>query len=101
SRMWVATFQDGAKYARERVNSTVESKLAGDVIEVSVKHSLDPKLYDLPLTARTTIPSDWKIARFRQGNDVRWLPVHREAGETFVVYRIAPNVTPATIEKVN
>jgi hypothetical protein len=100
-RMWVATFQDAAKYARERVNSTVTSKLAGSVIEVSVSHKLDPKLYDVPLTARTDIPTDWKLVRFRQGEDTRWVPIHREGGKTFVTYRIAPNGKTATLEKVD
>src|SRR5262245_52804698 len=90
-RMWIATFQDGARYARERMASKVITQRAGDAIEVSVTHSLDPKLYDLPLTARTTIPADWRVVRFRQGDQVRWLPVHREKGGTFVVYRIVPN----------
>ena len=52
-RLWVATFEDAAKYARERMASKVTTKRVGDAIEVSVNHSLDPKLYDLPLTART------------------------------------------------
>jgi peptidoglycan/xylan/chitin deacetylase (PgdA/CDA1 family) len=98
-RLWIATFQDGAKYARQRMSSKVTTKTAGDAIEVSVTHSLDPKLYDLPLTARTTIPADWKVVRFRQGDDIRWVPVHREAGNTSVIYRIAPNGTVARLEK--
>src|SRR2546421_193344 len=72
SHMWIATFQDGAKYARERVNSSVKSNVNGDAIEVSVTHSLKPDVYDIPLTARTTIPADWRLVRFRQGDDVRW-----------------------------
>jgi peptidoglycan/xylan/chitin deacetylase (PgdA/CDA1 family) len=98
-RLWVATYQDGAKYTRERANSSVETRPAGEAIEVSVKHSLDPKLYDVPLTARTTIPTDWRIARFRQGSEVRWLPVHRGEGEPYVLYRIAPDGKMARIEK--
>jgi len=58
---------------------------------VTVPHSLKPELCDLPLTVRTTILADWCVVRFRQGDDVRWLPVHREGGEPFVHYRIAPN----------
>jgi peptidoglycan/xylan/chitin deacetylase (PgdA/CDA1 family) len=96
--LWIATFQDGAKYARERVNSNVQTNLAGDTIEVSVTHSLDPELYDVPLTARTLIPADWHVVKFRQGKDVRWLPVHREASEPFVMYRITAG-KPATLEK--
>jgi hypothetical protein len=98
-RMWIATFQDGAKYARERVNSTLRTNVSGDAIEVSVTHTLKQEIYDLPLTARTTIPADWRLVRFRQGDDVRFLPVHREGGEPFVMYRIAPNEKPARLEK--
>src|SRR5262245_33789286 len=96
---WVATYQDGAKYAREHHGSTVTSKMAGAAIEVSVSHKLDPKLYDLPLTAKTIVPNDWQVVRFRQGSDLRWLPIHREGGQTFVLYRIAPNGVPATLER--
>ena len=79
--------------------SKVITQRAGDAIEVSVTHSLDPKLYDLPLTARTTIPADWRVVRFRQGDQVRWLPIHREKGATCVIYRIVPNGVVARLEK--
>ena len=101
SRLWFATFQDGAKYARERIASSVKSNAAGDTIEVTVTHTLQPDVYDVPLTARTTIPTDWRLVRFRQGNDVRWLPVHREGGEPFVMYRIAANGKSAVLEKAS
>jgi len=97
--LWVATFQDGAKYARERHNSAIATKASGDRIEVTVTHSLDQTLYDLPLTAKTPIPADWKLVRFQQGQDARWLPVHHEGDATYVMYRIAPNGQPATLEK--
>jgi peptidoglycan/xylan/chitin deacetylase (PgdA/CDA1 family) len=99
SRLWVPTFQEGIKYIRERMHSKVSSRRAGEAIEVSVSHSLDPKLYNLPLTARTTIPNDWKTVRFRQGTEERWLPIHREGGETSVLYRIIPDGSVATLEK--
>jgi len=86
SRLWLATFQDGAKYARERVHSKVTTSRSGDAITVTVTHSLDAKVYDLPLTARTEIPADWKIVRIRQGDDVRWLPISREGANSSVIY---------------
>ncbi len=98
--LWAATFQDGTKYTRERMRSTVKTNLAGDTIEVTVAHSLDKTLYDLPLTARTAIPADWKLVRFKQGNDVRWLPIHREGDASYVTYRIQPNGSVATLEEV-
>jgi peptidoglycan/xylan/chitin deacetylase (PgdA/CDA1 family) len=99
TRLWVATFQDAGKYARERMSSKLTARQVGDAFEVTLTHSLDRKLYDLPLTARTTIPADWRVVRFSQGADVRWLPVHRSGGETFVLYRIAPNAGAAKLEK--
>jgi peptidoglycan/xylan/chitin deacetylase (PgdA/CDA1 family) len=99
TRLWVATYQDGAKYARERHASAVVAKAGGDRIEVTVTHSLDKNLYDLPLTVKTWLSGDWKLAHFQQGQDARWLPIHHEGDSTFVLYRIAPNGPPAVLEK--
>jgi peptidoglycan/xylan/chitin deacetylase (PgdA/CDA1 family) len=99
SRLWIPTFQEGIKYIRERMHSEVVSRRNGESIEVSVRHSLDPKLYNLPLTARTIIPNDWKTVHFSQGKDERWLPIHRDGGETSVLYRIVPDGSVATLEK--
>ena len=90
-RLWVATFQDGGKYIRERMRSTVTTTQAGQAIEVTVTHALDPKQYDLPLTARTTVPAEWISAQVTQGTQTRTIPVQRESGESYVQYRIAPN----------
>jgi peptidoglycan/xylan/chitin deacetylase (PgdA/CDA1 family) len=99
SRLWVATFQDGGKYMRERMRSTVATKQAGRAIEVTVTHALDPKLYDLPLTARTTVPADWTSAQVRQGKETRTLAVEREGGDSYVQYRLAPNAGVARLER--
>ena len=99
TRLWVATYQDAAKYARERHASAVVAKAGGDRIEVTVTHSLDKKLYDLPVTVKTRLPDDWKLAHFQQGQDACWLPVHHEGDSSFVLYRIAPNGPPAVLEK--
>ena len=99
TRLWVATYQDAAKYARERHASAVVAKAGDDRIEVTVTHSLDKKLYDLPLTVKTRLPGDWKLAHFRQGQDACWLPIHHEGDSNFVLYQIAPNGPPAVLEK--
>lgn len=98
-RLWVATFADAAKYARQRMASRVMTKQSGDVIEVAVRHTLDPTLYDLPLTAKTTVPADWKLARVRQGNATTTVPVQREQGETYVIYRVTPTGTAVRLER--
>ena len=98
-RLWVATFQDGAKYARERMRSTVNTKPAGDAIEVTVTHKLSRNLYDLPLTARTTVPSDWTSVQIRQGSQTRTAPVQKDGGESYVQYAIAPNGGVARLQR--
>jgi hypothetical protein len=90
-RLWAATYQDGVKYARERVRSTVNTKQAGNAIEVTVTHKLDPRFYDLPLTARTTVPSDWTAVQIRQGRQTGTAPVQKDGGESYVQYAITPN----------
>jgi hypothetical protein len=79
--------------------STVTTKQAGNVIEVTVTHSLDSKLYNLPLTARTTVPSQWTSVQFTQGKVTREIPVRREGGNSYVMYRVAPNAGVARITR--
>jgi len=77
----------------------VTTKQAGQAIEVNVTHSLDKKLYDLPLTARTTVPADWTSVQVRQGGKTSTVPVRREGGESYAQYRIAPNGGAARLER--
>jgi peptidoglycan/xylan/chitin deacetylase (PgdA/CDA1 family) len=97
-RLWVATFADAAKYARERMASRVTTRQSGNALEVTVRHSLDPKRYDLPLTARTTVPAAWSSVRINQGSTTTIVPVHRERGEAYVLYRVRPNGDAARLE---
>jgi len=98
-RLWVATFRDAGKYARERMASKVATKQSGDVIEVNVTHSLDPKLYNLPLTARTIVPAQWTSVRVRQGRTDATVPVQRDSTSSYVMFRITPNGGAARLER--
>ena len=100
-RLWVATFKEAAKYARERMASNVTIKQAGNAIEVTVRHSLNPKLYRLPLTAKTTVPNEWGTVRVSQGDMKTTVPVRREGSTSYVMYRITPNGPAARIERAN
>jgi peptidoglycan/xylan/chitin deacetylase (PgdA/CDA1 family) len=98
-RLWVATFRDAARYARERMSSKVTTGQSGDIVEVTVNHSLDPGLYNLPLTARTTVPAQWTSVEFTQGKTALTLPVKQEGGSSFVLYRIVPNGGTARLRR--
>jgi hypothetical protein len=79
--------------------SRVTTKQAGNAIEVTVRHSLDPKRYDLQLTARTTVPAEWSAVRISQGSRRTTIPVQRERTDSYVTYRIAPNGSVARLER--
>ena len=96
-RLWVATFADAGKYARERMASRVTTKQSGEGIDVTVTHALDPTLYDLPLTAQTTVPASWTSVRVTQGSTSFTVPVRRDATGAHVIYRILPNGTAAQL----
>ena len=101
SRLWVATFKDAAKYARERMATRVTTKRAGEVIEVAVTHSLNAKLYDLPLTARTAVPAEWTTVEVQQANATRTVGVQRDQGSAYVLYRVTPNAGVARLRPRN
>jgi peptidoglycan/xylan/chitin deacetylase (PgdA/CDA1 family) len=90
-RVWIATYQDGAKYIRERMKAVVNTSAAGQAIEVTVTHPLDPKVYDVPLTARTTVPAQWTSAQVTQGPESKKVAVQNDAGGSYVQYRVIPN----------
>ena len=58
--LWVATFQDVAKYMRERVHSQATSYQNGDGISVLLHSDLTNMNYDLPLTLKTSVPTNGK-----------------------------------------
>ena len=98
-RLWVATYQDGSRYMRERMSSAVTSRQTGQSIEVTVKHSLDSKVYDLPLTARTTVPAAWTSVRVRQGSTTQTVATKKDGDRTFAQYRVAPDGSVVRLDR--
>jgi peptidoglycan/xylan/chitin deacetylase (PgdA/CDA1 family) len=97
-KLWVATYQDEAKYIRERMRANIQTVQSGQTIEVTVTHPLDPKKYDLDLTARTTVPAGWKTVDVRQGPRSQKVTVVESPAGNYVQYRITPNSGAARIE---
>ena len=98
-RVWIATYQDGANYIRERMTAVVKTSAAGQAIEVTVTHPLDPKVYDVPLTARTTVPAQWTSAQVTQGTESKKVAVQNDAGGSYVQYRVIPNAGVARLAR--
>jgi peptidoglycan/xylan/chitin deacetylase (PgdA/CDA1 family) len=97
--LWVATYQDGAKYIRERMKSKVDTRQSREAIEVTITNTFDPKVYDVPLTARTTVPEAWASAQVTQGKDVKKIVARNDGTGRYVQYHVMPNAGPARIVK--
>lgn len=96
-KLWAPTYQDGVKYVRERMRAKIDTRQNGPAIEVTITHPLDPKKYDVPLTARTTVPAQWTSAKVTQGRDIKTIPVQKDGA--YVQYRVMPNAGAVRIEK--
>jgi peptidoglycan/xylan/chitin deacetylase (PgdA/CDA1 family) len=89
--LWVATFADATKYMRERMSAQINTEETGDKITISLTHSLDPAHYNVPLTLKSYVPSDWKKVTVRQGSTERSLDSQNDDRGTFVMYQAQPN----------
>jgi peptidoglycan/xylan/chitin deacetylase (PgdA/CDA1 family) len=98
-RLWVATFGDVTKYMRERQNGRVRTTQSGRELEVRLTHSLDARLYDAPLTLRTSVPNAWTSVRVSQGSRNTTVPVQKDARGTFIVYDAEPGNTAVTLRQ--
>lgn len=89
--LWIATFQDVAKYIRERQAGTVATYREGDAITVVLRSSLTDLSYDLPLTLKTYVPKEWNAVEVQQGQRTKQIQVARENGTNYVMYQAIPN----------
>jgi peptidoglycan/xylan/chitin deacetylase (PgdA/CDA1 family) len=99
ARLWTATFQDAFKYVRERMNAKLEFTARPGSVTVFLSHGLDRRIYDLPLTLRTAVPTAWKTVDLRQGTKKIILPVQKQGDVAFVQYRALPNAGKIIIAK--
>jgi hypothetical protein len=89
--LWIATFQDVAKYMRERTHADVQSYTDGEAISVVLRQSLTDLSYDLPLTLKTSVPSEWQRVEARQANRSQVVPVLHDVAHSYVLYQAVPN----------
>jgi hypothetical protein len=95
--LWVATFQDVTKYLRERAHAKLTTTRSGESIRVTLTHDLADARYDLPLTLRTLVPSNWPGADVRQGDRVKRVASVRNGSAVSVLYQASPNAGPVTL----
>ena len=93
TKVWIATFGDATKYIREREHAKVETKDN----TVTLTHTLDKNIYNLPLTLKTYIPSSSTTCTVTQGTTTQKPPIQRDAEGVYILYQLTPNAGPATL----
>ncbi len=95
--VWVATFQDVAKYMRERMHAEVRTYRHGDTISVVLRDDLKDASYDLPLTLKTYVPASWPGALVRQGSRTQGTETIGDKMRGYVYYQAVPNAETITL----
>jgi peptidoglycan/xylan/chitin deacetylase (PgdA/CDA1 family) len=98
--LWVATFQDVAKYMRERMHGQVVSYRDGNVISVVLRSDLTDMSYDLPLTLKTYVPKEWNTVQLRQGERTKRVAVVHVKDEGYVLYQAVPGTEGVRLSAV-
>jgi peptidoglycan/xylan/chitin deacetylase (PgdA/CDA1 family) len=99
-KLWVATFGDVTKYMREREVTKVSSIKKNGRITVTIRNMLDNKMYDVPLTLKTYVPSGWKKLKAIQGKQVHQLLAKKDEKGSYVIYQAEPNSVAITLTGV-
>jgi peptidoglycan/xylan/chitin deacetylase (PgdA/CDA1 family) len=99
NNIWIATFGEVTKYMREREASSVQNSAAGSKIDITLNHTLDKTMYNVPLTLKTYVSPDWKSVRVHQGKHNTDASVMTDDKGSFVVYRGYPNEGQITLSK--
>lgn len=99
--IWIATFADVTKYMRERKNSDIKSVGNSRKITVNISHSLDKAMYNIPLTLKTYVPSDWDEVQVKQGGNKKIILPLRDDKGSFVLYQAYPNSDDVEVSKKN
>ncbi|WP_449602046.1 S-layer homology domain-containing protein [Paenibacillus sp. Marseille-Q9583] len=99
--LWNGTIAEVGKYLRERQNATVKAtkKAASGAIEVKLEGTLDPAVYNEPLTLRTKVPAEWNEVTVTRGATSYNLKPVREGEGAFVYYEAVPGTQMLVISK--
>jgi len=85
--LWIATLSEVTKYIQEHQASNIEIKKDNNNVTLSVTHTLNPEIFNYPLTVKIAIDKDVKSAIARQNRNL--IECRIENGELFL------NVVPS------
>ena len=79
--------------------ANIASRTEGDVITVSINHSLDKNQYSTPLTIKTYVGADWEDTSVTQANKSLAFKTLTDAEGKYVLYQAVPNAGDITLSR--
>lgn len=98
--LWIVPFRDATKYMRERMAAKTSSQETDDGFVVKLEHTLDPQVYNYPLTLKTHVPVEWKSVQISQGTRVVELQASKDDQGAYVMYDAVPNAGDITLRSL-
>lgn len=92
-KLWIATFGDATRYMREREHAKATAVQNDNSITITLTHTLDPTVYDFPLTLKTYLPATWKEATVTQNNKTQMPTIQHDPNGSYILYQLTPNST--------
>jgi hypothetical protein len=83
---------------REHAKINADERSGTGIISVSLTHSLDQAMYDLPLTLKTYVPASWNKVTVTQGASTQQIGVQHDEKGAYVLYQLHPNTTTALLQ---
>ena len=95
--LWIATFGDVTRYMREREHATIVANEKDGKIIVSLTHTLDKNMYDLPLSLKTYVPEKWSQVNLSEGSNTQQVSIRHDEKGAYVLYQLKPNTANAIL----
>ena len=89
---WIATFDHVVKYIKERnAVSLTEFVISPDSLQLTVSDNLDDTIYDVPVSIRRILPSNWKDARVYDNKELIPSEIIMVEAERYLVFDAIPD----------
>ena len=81
------------------MESKVKVEHEKNKVLITLTHSLDPKMYDLPLTLKTYVSPGWKSVLIKQKDNKVQLKTEKDGNGFYILYQAIPNNGTLEISK--
>ena len=98
--VWCGTFNEVTKYIREKQHAVLKTtQCSSSKIVIQLTHDLNPVIFNYPLTLKTKVPKNWKIATVEQNGTSKNVIPKKENAINYIYFDSVPNALEIKILK--